>query len=36
MEKVWLAFVMHKDYWKTWRDSGGWERTIYRRPSHDE
>ena len=36
MEKIWLAFVMHKNYWKTWQEGSGWERTIYRRPSQDK
>lgn len=31
MEKIWLAFVMHKNYWKKW-DGQGWVREMYRRP----
>jgi hypothetical protein len=32
MEKIWLAFVMHKNFWKKWHPAEGWQRQIYRRP----
>jgi hypothetical protein len=31
MEKVWLAFVMHKNFWKKW-NGAAWSREFYRRP----
>jgi hypothetical protein len=31
MEKVWLAFVMHKNHWKKW-SAAGWSGERYRRP----
>ena len=31
MEKIWLTFVMHKNFWKKW-DGGGWLRKMYRPP----
>ena len=34
MEKIWLAFVMHKNLWKIWHATDGWERKMYRPPRH--
>jgi hypothetical protein len=35
MEKIWLAFVMHKNYWKKW-DFLVWKRELYRRHREGE